>query len=57
MGGGGGCEREKEVNLKATFVIPWQISGIQNLLRANLVEPEEADIMHELHRHREIMLY
>ena len=33
-----------------------QTSTIYNLLRAQLVEPEEADIMHELQQHKDLML-
>ncbi len=36
--------------------IHFQISDIHNLLRAQLVEPDESRIMHELQRHHDLML-
>ena len=34
----------------------FQISDIQHLLHSQLKEPEEADLMHELHKHRDLII-
>ena len=40
-----------------TVLLSFQISNINNLLRSNLEEPDDADVMRELQKHKDIMLY
>ncbi|XP_064395452.1 two pore channel protein 2-like isoform X2 [Halichondria panicea] len=48
--------REGEAWERQATQVDSQISDIHNLLRAQLVEPEESRIMHELQRHHDLML-